>query len=153
MSNILVAKEVRHRFRDLIADAALSIEVGGVPTPVTVLQQPPKGWVVPEAKLPALYVFNSGERVSPADMTTVDRALQLDVVLMAQDHGDPQDQLDDLQLAIEKLVLASGGLSGACYDIPLEGSAIGQDQGRILFGVRTLTFRPVSNVTVNDPSF
>jgi hypothetical protein len=153
MSNILVAKEVRQRFRAVLEAAGLSVEIDGLPVTVKVLNQPPKGWRVDEKSLPAVYLFNSGERISPDGISAVDRALQLDVVLMARDQGDPQDQLDDLQLAIEVAILASGNLSGACHEIPLEGSAIAQDQGAVLFGVRTLTFRPVSNVTANDPSF
>jgi hypothetical protein len=153
MSNILVAKEVRRRFRAVLEAADLSVDIDGAPVPVRFMNQPPNGWRVDEKSLPAIYLFNSGERLSPEGISTVDRALQLDVVLMARDLGDPQDQLDDLQLAIEVAVLASGNLSGACYEIPLEGSAIAQDQGAVLFGVRTLTFRPVSNVTANDPSF
>ena len=51
-------EELRHRFKAALAGAGLTVDAGAGPVPVTVLETPPAGWVVPDEKLPALYVFS-----------------------------------------------------------------------------------------------
>lgn len=151
MSDVLVAKEVRARMNAAIS--GLSILVGGVAQSVTVLRRPPAGWLVPAGQLPAVYVFNTGERIQPDSLEADRRDHLFDVVVMAGSSEDPSDQLDDLQLAIERAILASGGLGGIAAEVALSAVSIAHDQAGVVFGVRTMSYGVVCYVTRADPSF
>jgi len=147
VSDTLIAKEIRHRFKAAIASAGIAVEA----VPVTVLDNLPAGWVLPDEKLPALYVFSSGEGFSHESLSEVERRLSLDVALMARPGGDPMDQLDDIQLAVEKTVIAAGrfGLAKSCR---LQSVEIAQHQGAVIIGTRLMKYEIVFGATPDDPS-
>lgn len=152
MSSTLVAKEIRHRFKAALTGAGITVDPGSGAVPVTVLKTPPAGWVVPDEKLPALYVFASGEGLSYQDLSEVERQLFLDVVLMARGCGDPMDQLDDMQLAVEQTMIAAGGF-GLARTNRLMSVEIAQNQGAVVIGTRLMKFEITFGVTPDDPSF
>jgi len=151
MSLILVAKEIRHRFKAALAAANIAVDVGGEVVPVSFLDSPPAGWVVPDDKLPAIYVFNSGEGLSYESLDEVERSLGLDVVLMARAVGDPMDQLDDMQLAVEATMINAGGFGLARFN-RLQSVDVAQNQGALSIGVRLMKFEIGFGVTPDDPS-
>lgn len=151
MSNILIAKEIRHRFKAALSGAALEVDAGSGLVAVSVLDVAPAGWVVPDEKLPALYVFASGEGLSHDALAEVERRLFLDVVLMARGSGDPMDQLDDMQLLVEQTMIAAGGF-GLARTNRLVSVEIAKNQGAVLIGTRLMKFEIAFGVTPDDPS-
>jgi hypothetical protein len=151
MSSILVAKEIRHRFKAALTGAGITVDPGSGAVPVTVLKTPPAGWVVPDEKLPALYVFASGETLIHEVLSEITRQLFLDVVLMARGCGDPMDQLDDMQLGVEQTMIAAGGF-GLARAIRLMSVEIAQNQGAVVIGTRLMKFEITFGVTPDDPS-
>lgn len=151
MSDTLVAKEIRHRFKAALNDAVLEVDAGAGAVAVTVLDIPPAGWVVSEDKLPALYVFASGESLSHDALSEVTRQLFLDVVLMARGGGDPMDQLDDMQLAVEQTLITAGGF-GLARSVRLMSVEIAQNQGALMIGTRLMKYEITYGVTPGDPS-
>ncbi|KEJ93984.1 hypothetical protein SAMN05444149_108101 [Pseudosulfitobacter pseudonitzschiae] len=151
MSATLVAKEIRHRFKAALTAAEITVDPGGGAVPVAMLKTPPAGWVVPDDKLPALYVFASGEALSHEALSEVTRQLFLDVVLMARGSGDPMDQLDDMQLAVEQTMIAAGGF-GLARSNRLQSAEIAQSQGALIIGTRVMKFEIIFGVTPDDPS-
>nr|WP_323779558.1 hypothetical protein [Amylibacter sp.] len=147
MSDTLVAKEIRHRFKAALSAADIVVES----VPVTVLETAPSGWVVPEDKLPALYVFASGEALSHDALSEVTRQLFLDVVLMARGGGDPMDGLDDMQLAVEQTLITAGGF-GLARSLRLMSVEIAQNQGALMIGTRLMKYEITYGVTPGDPS-
>lgn len=147
MSDVLVAKEIRNRFKAALADAVIVVRGA----PVSVLQTPPAGWVVDDKQLPALYVFSSAEALTHAGLSEVERTLYLDVVLMAGPGGDPADDLDDIQLAVEQIMIGAGGL-GIARSNRLMSVEIAHNQGALLIGVRLMKFEIIFGVTPDDPS-
>lgn len=131
MSSILPAKEIRHRFKAALAGAAFEVDAGSGPVPVAVINTPPAGWVLPDEKLPALYVFASGEGLAHENLSEVERRLYLDVALMARGGGDPMDQLDDMQLAVEQTMISAGGF-GIARTNRLMSVEIAQNQGAVM---------------------
>ncbi|MBQ4824379.1 hypothetical protein J4729_07425 [Leisingera sp. HS039] len=152
MSDILIAKELRHRFKAAILADGISVDQGGDAVAVEILETLPAGWVLKDEKLPALYVFATGEGLDHGQsISEVVRSLSLAVALMARPGGDPMDQLDDLQLAIEKKVLAAGnfGLALSCRLLSVE---IARNQGAAIIGTRIMNYEIVFGVTPGDPS-
>jgi hypothetical protein len=152
MSETHVIKFARHAFRNAIMGANAEIDIAGASVPVTLLTKLPKGLEIPEEKLPAIYVYSAGEQLHRDGVAAVDRNLQIDVILLAKDVGDPMDQLDDLQLLVEERVIASDDLKQISTDRNLLGTTLSTDRGRVIFGIRTLNFGLVLNVTADDPS-
>ncbi|MEC8295306.1 MAG: hypothetical protein VX083_17590 [Pseudomonadota bacterium] len=152
MSDTHIVKAQRHALRDLLDNAALTVVVDQAHVPVTILRRPPAGLKVAPEKLPAVYIYNNGEQIAGRDLQTVDRTPRFEIVMLAADKGDPQDQLDDLQLLIERTILGSDLLSGTCHAIDLEATNTVQEAGRVLYGVRSLSYRLLANVTAGDPS-
>ncbi|KJZ23270.1 hypothetical protein [Tritonibacter mobilis] len=150
MSSTLVAKEIRHRCKAALKAAEITVDAGSGPT-VALLDVAPAGWVVPEDKLPALYVFTAGETVSHESLHEVTRILSLDVVLMARGGGDPMDQLDDMQLGVEQIMIGAGGF-GLARSNRLVSVEIAQNQGAVLIGTRLMKFEITFGVTPDDPS-
>lgn len=151
MSATLPAKAIRHRFKDALEGAAIEVDAGSGPVPVSVLKTPPAGWVVPDEKLPALYVFSSGEVLSHETLSEVTRQLFVDVAVMARGGGDPMDQLDDMQLAVEQTMIAAGGF-GIARTNRLMSVEIAQSQGAVIVGTRLMKFEITFGVTPYDPS-
>lgn len=151
MSDTLIAKEIRHRFKAAIEAGAIMADPGSGPVAVNILKTPPAGWVVPDDKLPALYVFASGEALAHDDLSEVARRLFLDVVLMASSSGDPMDPLDDMQLAVEKIMISAGGFQLARSN-RLMSVEIAQNQGAILIGSRVMKFEIEFGAEPHDPS-
>ncbi|GGA23942.1 hypothetical protein [Neptunicoccus cionae] len=151
MSDTLVAKEIRHRFKAALNGVVLEVDAGAGAVAVTILDIPPSGWVVPEDKLPALYVFASGESLSHDALSEVTRQLFLDVVLMARGGGDPMDGLDDMQLAVEQTLITAGGF-GLARSLRLMSVEIAQNQGALMIGTRLMKYEITYGVTPDDPS-
>lgn len=151
MSDTLIAKEIRHRFKAALAGAGITADPGSGPVSVNILKTPPAGWVVPDDKLPALYVFASGEALAHGDLSEVARRLFLDVVLMASSTVDPMDVLDDMQLAVEEAMIRAGGFGLARSNL-LMSVEIAQNQGAILIGSRVMKFEIEFGAEPHDPS-
>jgi len=151
MSATLIAKEIRHRFKAALTGAGITVDPGAGAVPVAVLDTPPAGWVVPDEKLPALYVFAGGELLAHEDLSEITRQLSLDVVLMARGGGDPMDQLDDMQLAVEQTMIGAGGF-GLARSNRLMSVEIAQNQGALMIGVRLMKFEITFGATPDDPS-
>lgn len=148
-----IVKKQRLALRSLLLAADLRVSIGGADVSVAILDRPPAGLKVSEKNLPALYLYNAGERILDRDLSNEDRAPQLEIVLLARDQDDPQDQLDDLQEQIEIAISASDNLSGVCHEIHFEASSTVQDAGRVLYGVRSLTYRLRVGMTPGDPRY
>lgn len=151
MSDILVAKELRARFKAGLSAADIKVDTGtAVDVPVRILTRAPSGWAVEEKNLPALYVFNSGEAFSYQSISEVERTLFLEVVLMAR-GDDPGDQLDDMQLAVEQMAISANGF-GLARTLRPVSVEIAQAQGALMMGTRAIKFEIVFGVTPDDPS-
>lgn len=151
MSGILIAQEIRARFKAALAGASLTADAGAGPVPVTILARMPAGWILDDDQLPALYVFSSGERLSYESLAEVERTLSLDVVLMAQGGADPMDQLDEMQLGVEVAMIAAGGF-GLARQNRLISVEIAQDQGAVQIGNRVMRYEITFGATPEDPS-
>lgn len=151
MSGILIAKEIRARFKAALAGASILADAGSGPVPVSILDRAPPGWVVDDDKLPALYVFSSGERLFHKSLSEVERTLILDVVLMAQGGADPMDQLDDVQLGVEVAMIAAGGFGLARQNLLISVEAA-QNQGAVQIGNRVMRYEITFGATPGDPS-
>lgn len=149
MSDILIARELRARFRAVLA--GMTVDPGAGPVAVALLDQLPAGFVLPEDRLPACYVFNGGEGLDYRSISEVERRLSLDVVLMARGSGDPMDQLDDMQLAVERAVIAAAGF-GLARECRLRSVEPLREQGGLILAARVLKFEAVTGVTPDDPS-
>jgi len=151
MSATLIAKEIRHRFKAALTGAGITVDPGSGAVPVAVLNTPPAGWVVPDEKMPALYVFTGGEVLDHEDLSEITRQLSLDVVLMARGGADPMDQLDDMQLAVEQTMIGAGGF-GLARSNRLMSVEVAQNQGALIIGVRLMKFTITFGATPDDPS-
>ncbi|MBY6141124.1 hypothetical protein KUV26_16935 [Leisingera daeponensis] len=152
MSDTLIAKELRHRFKAAILVGEFTVDEGGEAIAVKILDTLPAGWVIKDEKLPALYVFATGEGLDHnQSISEVERSLSLAVALMARPGGDPMDQLDDMQLAVELKVLAAGkfGLAKSCRLLSVE---IARNNGAPVVGTRIMNYEIVFGVTPDDPS-
>ncbi|MEY8143019.1 hypothetical protein [Falsihalocynthiibacter sp. CO-5D18] len=152
MSATHVNKHVRKLFEAALLASPATILIGVDTVPVALLDRAPAGLKIPEDKLPAIYVYASGEQVRSDGLQTHERNLQIDVILLARDGVDPRDQLDDLQLLVETRILAASDLNALCLSVDLLGASLASDQGRVIFGARTLSYAVVFHVTASDPS-
>lgn len=151
MSDTLISKEIRHRLKAALSAAQIEVVTAAGLAPVTVLDRPPAGWVVPEASLPAIYALTVGERRDHEGLAEVGHVLQIDVVLMAREGGDPADQLDDMQLAVERIVTDAAGF-GLARSFRLMSCEISQNQGALMIGARLMSFEIGFGSTPGDPS-
>jgi hypothetical protein len=154
MSGTHINKEARARMKAALVSAAIEIDVDGTSTAVKVLSQLPANFVIQDEDLPALYVLQAAETRTHEEVSETQHHLTLDVVCMAAQGGagDPQDQLDDLQLAVELAIIGSGNLGGLATECRLTGSELTQNQGNLMIGVRALHYRVTLGVTPADPS-
>ncbi|MBL3587860.1 hypothetical protein JMM61_21390, partial [Rhodovulum sulfidophilum] len=91
---------------------ALAPMDGGNPDPggmVTILRSPPSGGWVKDDALPGIYMYLRREEIRPASMTRSARTITLDLILEAR-GADAEDQLDDMQRAVERSIAASANL-------------------------------------------
>lgn len=149
MSDILIGKEIRHRLKAALEGMEINIDAEA--TAVELLQRLPAGWVLKDERLPAVYVFKSGENVSRTGLEIEGQEVFLDVALLARSIGDLEDQLDDLQLAVRKRVIAAGKF-GLAEDVQFLSAEIPQDKGAVILGARLLKYSVRLSVTANDPS-
>lgn len=150
MVHILTA--IRSAIKSKLDAAAVEVEISGTPTPVLNLLSPPSGSNVDDEDLPAFFVFTDGETISRATNTSNERAIRVAIYLFAHSKADPQDQLDEMQLQIEIALAGDHTLGGLCYELNPVAMSAAQEQGRVVFGARTLEYRCVTNVTANNPS-
>uniref|UniRef100_UPI0013007AD7 hypothetical protein n=1 Tax=Oceanicella sp. SM1341 TaxID=1548889 RepID=UPI0013007AD7 len=134
-------KALRLRVVTALRAAGITLDVGGEERDVTILEQPPTGGAIPDTMLPALYCYVRSERIAPDCMACDERTVLLDLVLQAQGYDQqPVDQVDDLQLAVERVIAAAGSLGGLVMVIRPVGSEINVERGEVIFAARRLTF-------------
>ncbi|MCG7520850.1 hypothetical protein [Ruegeria sp. Ofav3-42] len=148
---MFVGKAVRHAVSDLLSSADIKVDVGGVATDVAVIKNPPAGSWVDEKKLPALYLFPSGEEISPFSHGKDSRDYQLEVMLQAKGPHDVLDQLDDMQEIVEKTIAESERLGGLVREIRPIRARIHQERGAVVFGARIVTFDVKVSVPRRSP--
>lgn len=138
---MFVLKAIRHAVNDLLATPVIEIAVAGVPTEVTLKKSPPAGGWVNDTDLPAVFSYMRSETIEAFTFKADDRKLRLDLVLQAKGTGDDVlDQIDDLQLEIEKRIAASGNLGGLVRSIRPLSSEVHTDRGEVIFAARRVTF-------------
>lgn len=152
MSGVHLISDVRNRLISVIEDANATVTIGGSQVPVTVLKQLSAGHVIAESKLPAVHVMLTQDDVSERTNSTEDRRFTFNVALFARDVGDPQDQLDELQLCVEKAVAMSSNLDGGAKAVWFLGAQIGQSKGEYVTGQRVMRFAADLTITAGDPS-
>lgn len=145
-------KALRRASVDLLSEAGLSVIVGGNTREVAVLEQPPMGGAVPDDILPALYCYVRSERIDSDSTRTDRRTVLLDFVLQASGTDqDALDQIDDIQLALEREIAASGRLGGLVMMIRPVGSEVRVERGEVVFAARRVTFEAVLLASRADP--
>lgn len=150
MAHIL--KEVRLAFNQVIADAAISVDVAAVPTPVTILSQPPAGLGLDAEDLPAMFVFVTGEDIEPDTYKSYKRDISILVYMLGKRTDDVLDQLDEMQLRLEVALEASNYLGGLVRQLRPVRTAAAQEQGQFIFGTRSIEYLCTASVTSNNPS-
>ena len=139
---------VRERFNEAIAQANITTTTSGASN---LLTQVPSGYVIPAAKLPVIYVLLTQENVVERSNQTEMRSLRFDVGLVVQEKGEPQDQLEELQLGVELAIAGSNQLGGIALACRYLGCEIVQHQGEYQVGRRNLKFEIILSMTANDP--
>lgn len=147
MSNILVTAHFKSLFEAALISAAIPSAQGA---PVRVLDKAPVGWVVPEADLPALYVFTSGELLNYEALDEVVRTQFIEVAVMAG-GSSPADDLDAAQLGVERLVISSAGFDLA-RSFRLVSVEVAQNAGALVLSARVMKFEIVFGIEPGDPS-
>lgn len=138
---MFVLKAIRHAVNDLIATPAIEISVGGTATAVSLKKSPPSGGWVNDSDLPAVFSYMRSETIEAFTFKADDRKPRLDLVLQAKGLGDDVlDQIDDLQLEIERRIADSGNLGGLVRSIRPIGSEVHTNHGEVVFGARRVTF-------------
>lgn len=138
---MFVLKAVRHAVNDLLQTPVITISVAGTPTSVTLKKSPPSGGWVNDGDLPAVFSYMRSETIEAFTFKADDRKPRLDLVLQAKGGSDDVlDQIDDLQLEIEKRIAASGNLGGLVRSIRPIGSEVHTDRGEVIFAARRVTF-------------
>jgi len=130
-------KAVRRRVTASLTDAAISIPVAGIMTPVTVLTHPPAAGYAPESTLPAIYVFCRSEKVDLSGHSTTRAAILVDVTL--QSFGNADAALDHVD-------------GGVAINTEPRGSETHTDSGEARFGIRRVTFEVTVAGPLADPT-
>ncbi len=144
---MFVLKAIRHAVNDLLTTPAIEIAVGGTPATVTLKKSPPTGGWVNDTDLPAVFSYMRSETIEAFTFKSDDRKPRLDLVLQAKGGGDDVlDQIDDMQLEIEKRIAASGNLGGLVRSIRPVSSEVHTDRGDVVFGARRVTFEIQASV-------
>ncbi|MBR9840211.1 MAG: hypothetical protein GYB50_20310 [Rhodobacteraceae bacterium] len=146
-------RALRRASVDLLSSAGLTVIVGRETREVSVLEHPPLDAAVPPELLPAIYCYGRSERIEPDSMRTDRRQVLLDFVLQAE--GGEQtalDQVDDMHLALEREIAASGNLSGLVMLIRPVGSEVSVQRGEVVFAARRVTFEATLILSRHDPS-
>ena len=150
-------KAIRLAVVESLRDAAISIDVKGVPKAVTVLDFPPENGLVDESKLPGIFCFTRSERIeasaNSAGGVEDTRDYLIDVVLQCGDYAaNISDQVDDLHLALEDAISASDRFTGLVHRIRPTGSETLVERGEISFASRRVTYLASRNVNRRDPA-
>lgn len=152
MSATHIVKEVRNRFVATLTSVA-NVPPFEILASATILDSPPRDWSVEEGLLPAVYVLNTGERLRRSGVNSTERDIAIAVVLLAKSGGEPQDQLDDLQLAVEQALIDSSFLGGLASELELTEVATNKINGQWAFGQRILNYTVSVEVTSNNPTY
>lgn len=146
-------KAIRHACVDVLRDAAISVTVQGAPKAVTIADHPPLSGLIDESKLPGIYCYVRSEKITAATRQTDDREMQIDFVLQGADYADDVlDQVDDMHLALEQAVTASGNLGALVYRLQPIGSDGIVERGEISFASRRVTYVAMRDVLRRDPT-
>jgi len=146
-------KAVRRRVTAALTDAAISIPVAGIMTPVTVLTHPPAAGYAPESTLPAIYVFCRSEKVDLSGHSTTRAAILVDVTLQSFGNADAAlDHVDDMHLAAHLAIMSDRRLGGVAINTEPRGSETHTDSGEARFGIRRVTFEVTVAGPLADPT-
>lgn len=145
-------KAVRSEINSRLNSSNIRVDVGGIDTPVLILEGPPSGSSIDERDLPAIFVFISSEKVEKSTNRSDTRTARFSVNIYARDEDNPIDQLDDIQSQVEISLFELSTLAGRWYDLSYEEMSSVLDQGRVVFSSRTLRYRCVASVTSNNPN-
>lgn len=146
-------KKLRHAIVEVFESASMAIDVDGVSTLVKIKSNPPSGGWQPDSDLPGIYCFVRSERVARQGQKTDIRTNVLDVVLQAKGSAsNAVDQLDDMQLEVERLLSADATLGGFLVSLQLLGSEVFLNQGEVVFAARRVSFEPIIVTDRSNPS-
>lgn len=146
-------KAARKRIVSALRVLPLFTTVAGDLTPATIVEHPPANGWISEAALPGIYVFVRSERVEPNTLDSDARTLLIDVVLQGKGQRDDViDQVDDLQLAVEKTLMADPTLDGLFVDFRPVGSEVYTNQGEVVFAARRVSFEALLIMARLDPT-
>lgn len=146
-------KAARKRIFAILRAADIRIPVAGILTRVTVVEHPPiNGWIAEDA-LPGVYCFARSERITPNTLDSDERTLLIDIVLQGKGQRDTViDQVDDMQLAIERALMENPSCEGLFYDFRPVGSEVYTNQGEVVFAARRVSFEARLILSRIDPS-
>lgn len=147
-------RTLRELFVSALRVPEISVEVGGLPEPLTVLEHPPSdGWVSDEL-LPAAYVFVRSERVEKSAMRGLrQRYFLVDVIIQGAGGDDTAvDQVDDAYYAIERAVVANQALVDFAGPPEVQGSEITTSRGEVVFASRRVSFEITLFAERDDPA-
>ncbi|MEJ6397040.1 hypothetical protein [Yoonia sp. 208BN28-4] len=148
-----ILKALRLRLVAVLSDAAISVDVDGVATIVTVATNPPSSGWQDDDKLPGVYCFVQDDEIKPATFKSDDHLIKIDLVMQAKGGRDAAvDQLDDMQLPIEQALAVEPTLGGLCISLRAARSRIQLQQGEVVFGARVLTYEAKIDALRADPS-
>ncbi|MBL3587799.1 hypothetical protein JMM61_21055 [Rhodovulum sulfidophilum] len=148
---MFASKAIRHAIADLLEAAGISVDTPAGRLPVTILRSPPSGGWVKDGALPGIYMYLRREEIRPASMTRSARTITLDLILEAR-GADAEDQLDDMQRAVERSIAASANLGGLVMEIRPIDAEIHLERGSVIFGARRLSWSVRVEVPRADPS-
>ncbi|MBL3580649.1 hypothetical protein BV509_17475 [Rhodovulum sulfidophilum] len=148
---MFASKAIRHAIADLLEAADIAVDTPARRLPVTILRSPPSGGWVKDDALPGIYMYLRREEIRPATMTRAARTITMDLILEAR-GADAEDQLDDMQLAVERTIAASANLGGLVMEIRPVDAEIHIERGSAIFGARRLSWSVRVEVPRSDPS-
>lgn len=136
-----MSQHVRQQIRAAVA--SLLLPVGNVFAT--------RAYPLAESELPAILVY-SGDETIEADMTVLERTMQLVIDVRAQETSALEHVLDDLTAAIEIAIAADPTLGGLVYHcLPASISTSRLTDGAQPVGRALLVFEVHYRTTADDP--
>jgi len=147
-----ISKRVLDAVLSALTTANISVMIGGVPVAVTLIQDPPAGNKMDPSQLPVIFAFAAREQIAPGAAGYLQRDLQVTIMLLARPASKVAAQLFEMQLAVEKALMASGDLGGLAFDLyPISADQV-LDRGEAVHGTRSIDFLIRCAVPRGDPS-
>lgn len=146
-------KAARKGIVSVLRTVPIFTKVSGVLTAATIVEHPPMSGWISEAALPGIYVFVRSERIDVNSLDSDARTLLIDIVLQGKGQRDDViDQVDDLQLAVERTLMAEQALGGLFMDFRPVGSEVYTNQGEVVFAARRVSFEALLMTARLDPT-